>query len=150
MPIDTTSEQWENGALLDRIGTEIGDKFLLNNPEKAYNVSEIVDWILENQPETIPRSLREKEDNDGVTALVAAALDRLDRRNFVDCKYVSNNDGSGELYYTNSDHDTFYPNMDIKHDILPRIEDLENDAEDIKESLDERLSKLEYEIYRSS
>jgi len=40
--------------------------------------------------------------------------------------------------------------MDIRHDISPRIEDLEGNVEEMKDELDERVSQLEYETHRSS
>lgn len=146
MPIERESDAWQGGSLLDRLGTEIGDRFLANNQDVGYSVEEVVEWVRDSRPEIIPRSLREGDGNEGVTALVAAALDRLDRRNFVTCRFVTDGDGGGQVYYAYNDGERYYPNVRLENDVVPRIDELEAKIEELSTAMDERISQIEYEV----
>ncbi|MFA9502943.1 hypothetical protein ACERIM_09170 [Natrinema sp. H-ect1] len=140
MPIDTDSEKWESGVGVDRLSTNIAHRLLLNNPDKAYTVEEIADWVLEEYPELVPNHIHDSKER--VTTLVAAVLDRLDRREFVTCRAIEIEGEDAELYYKNSEGDALYPNVRLNHEVPERFEDIEGEISE----LGERLSNLEYEV----
>jgi len=132
MPIDRGSDRWQNGTLIDRLGTNIGDNLLLENPEQAYTIEEIVEWVQNTCPETIPRPIRENDRDAAVIALVRAVLDQLDRRNFIRTRYVDE-DGTGQLYYAHQDgDDALYPSRQLEHEVVPRLEAIEEDVDDLR------------------
>jgi len=142
MPIDADSETWGSGSLVDRLSTNIAHRFLMENPDTAYSVEEITEWVLEEHPELVPQTLRDSDNNKEVMALVASVLDRLDRRRFVTCKAVVTEEGQTELYYKDADKDAHYPNVKLEHEVPERFSDVEDDVSD----LEERLSNLEYQV----
>lgn len=134
MPLSTDSEEWNDSRAVDRLTTNIGDGLLLQNKNEAYSVKEIAMWISENYPENIPPQIRESEGDEALISLVAAVMDRLDRRRKADCRFIEK-DGRGEMYYTYSDEDGSYPTVRIRHDIKPRLDDIEDEISDLKDSV---------------
>ena len=134
MPLSTSSDEWKGGSSIDRLTTNLHHNLFNENQEKAYNVKEVAKWVKENYPENLPSQLREGAVDTPIISLVTLALDRLDRRNFVQPRYIEK-DGSGEMYYT-SINDGLYPTVRINHDVKPRLDDIEDDLSDLEETVD--------------
>ncbi len=141
MPIDVDSEAWNSGTTHDRLSVYIAHRLLMDHSEKAYTVEEITDWVLEEYPDIIPRSLCDDDNRNGAVDLVGSVLDRLDRRRFVTCKAIEEDDGGVNLYYKNSEKEPYYPNVRLNHEVPKRFEEVKGDVE----KLEERLSNLEYQ-----
>lgn len=128
MPIDRESDTWRSGSSIDRLGTNIGDVLMLNNPDKAFRIEEIVDWVQEEVPYNIPQRIREQGREEDIITLVRAVLDRLERRSFVTARYVEEEDC---VYYAHREGG-LYPNVRIENEVIPRIEELESDVEELR------------------
>lgn len=134
MPLSTDSEEWNDSRTIDRLTTNIGDGLLLQNKEEAYSVEEIATWTKENYPENIPPEIKGSGNDESLISLVASVMDRLDRRRKADCRFVEK-DGQGEMYYTYSEEKASYPTVRIRHDIKPRLDDIEDEISDLKDSV---------------
>lgn len=158
MPIDTDSEEWSAGSRPDPLEVHVSE-LLRTNPDQAFHLAEITDWILEERSE----SLFLLDDVDGeiddetyglVECRVAAKLEDLDWRRFVESRLVET-DGTRRTYFSNSEKDPISPIAAV-HDVFPlRFDDIENDLEELSDwtrdlsgeidDLQQRLDRIEGE-----
>lgn len=155
MPIDTDSEAWENGAMVDPVEVSISD-FLTNNSDSAFSLEEIDEHILQDSPEPVPNSLLPDGSDTGEPeaarrAYLLIALERLIWQSRVTFRQVqdASDDGEEEIYYTTSDRQTFWPIAELDKiggSIKERIEQTEDEFDDELSDLEDRLSRLEYRV----
>lgn len=137
MPIETTSEKWENGKRIDWMEVYVS-QILSNNPQMAYTVDEITDQLIEDHPEVIPKTLQgdSPDAKAGRESLVSSVLATMEWLNRVEWRVVED-----DLHYTCST-DGNYPVADTV-DVFPaRFSSIEDKLDKITDKLDEETYNL--------
>ncbi|RKD87675.1 hypothetical protein ATJ93_4577 [Halopiger aswanensis] len=147
MPINTDSDNWENGQRPDPLEVHIR-KFLADNSEQAFFLDEIVDHVLENEAnslfllEEIGGEVGEKT-RDLVKTRVAAKLEELNWRQCITWRIVEQDDGGRRTYFSYSDDETISP-LSAVHDEFPaNFNSIERNLEHLSDDIED----LEYRMY---
>ena len=140
MPVDIQSETWQNGNYFDNVHIHIED-FLRSNPNSAYSLDEIADYIIQNHDNTLPsKLLTQGSPNEVIHTLIFSRLDELHWYGTVDSKVIEE-----EIYYTYTG-DGCDPLIEINIEIPERIDSVEKKFEREIKELEERVSYNEYKI----
>lgn len=140
MPLDTESDEWQNGARTDWMEVYI-DQVLREEPEAALTVEEISDKLLEKKSELFPEILR-GESNEAVVGratLISAVLQTMAWLNRVDWRTVDD-----DIYYSATDG--HYPVASVVDEFPMRFSSIEDDVENVTNRLKEEVYNLNYRL----
>lgn len=138
MAINTESEDWKDAHHIDYIEIEV-ENFLRGNPDSAYTVEEIAEYLTQEESQAFPDVLLGENSAARYAriALVASQLEKLNWQSRIGMKNLN-----GEIYYTYREEGSHFPIADLEDKIPRRIGGVEDDIEDIIE----RLNNIEYRI----
>lgn len=160
MPVDTDSQEWKSGGRDDPISVEISS-LLSNNKEKAFSIQEIEEYLFDEYLHLFPNQLAGEGAIDGAKAarqsIIANILERRYWQARVSFQYIAGDgDADPGIYYTDDGvginpiaelDELSDPNPDSPYGTLSsRFRQIEKDVDEEVSELEERISRMEYQI----
>lgn len=143
VPIETASEEWEQGDKPDPLRIQI-NQFLSKNSGQAYSISELAEYVVENVPSVtlllsddlsnIEYEQLSDSKRNAIEAYVATTVDLLEWADFVDWKTVTDENGNEEVYVTERDEGIWVRGLVLDR-ISDQIDQIEGDVGELTKKL---------------